>query len=119
MITYKFEQMKTVTQIKDDLAKEQGYPSYQEYIKEINGNFYCAERLEKFYDEVIRRTVMESLKNASENAKLTITEFSKRKDGSIGWNEVTLKDNLYIINDGCNIVADKQSILNESNIPSF
>lgn len=60
--------MKTVTQIKDNLAKEQGYPSYQEYLEEINGNFYCAERLEKFYDEVIRRTAKEALKNASENS---------------------------------------------------
>ena len=61
----------------------------------------------------------ESLKNASDNVKLTISEFSKRKDNSIGWNEVTLKENLYIINDGCNIVANKQSILNESNIPKL
>ena len=86
--------MKTVTQIKDDLAKELGYPSYQEYIKEINGNFYCAERLEKFYDEVIKRTSKEALKNSSENCT---NHFFKQ-----GYSFDFL---------------DQQSILNESNIP--
>lgn len=83
--------MKTITQIKDDLAKEQGYSSYQEYIKAINGNFYCAERLEKFYDEVINRTAKEALKNASENF-LGASDFAR---------------------------DTKESILNESNIPSI
>ena len=80
------------------------------------------EKGESYLDQEKQQMIdfaKEALKNASENAKLTITEFSKRKDGSIGWDDVTLKDNLYIINDGCNIVADKQSILNESNIPNI
>lgn len=111
--------MKTLELLKDEYAiLFCQYPSWEELLNDIPHH-----DIENHTDEVAKlfakEVAKETLKNASENVKLTLSEFSKRKDGSTGWNEVTLKDNLYIINDGCNIVANKQSVLNETNIPSL
>lgn len=112
--------MRTFEQIKDEYATEKGYSEWYSLYKD---HVFRIGEFENRMNEVAKRyakeVAMEALKNASENVKLTISEFSKRKDNSIGWNEVTLKENLYIINDGCNIVANKKSILNESNIPEL
>lgn len=40
--------MKTINQLENELAQELGYKDFEDYINEINGNFYCAERLVKF-----------------------------------------------------------------------
>ncbi len=111
--------MRTLTEIKDFVAKDHGYHDYETALKMFREGVISENSFNDFMDDVLKEVAKESLKNASENVKLTISEFSKRKDNSIGWNEITLKENLYIINDGCNIVANKQSILNESNIPEL
>ena len=62
--------MKTLTQIRNEVAREIGYASFEEYIDELfrAGSVYTVERITKLTDEVARRVGREALKNASENA---------------------------------------------------
>lgn len=111
--------MKTLEEIKNDVCLEYGYYTYSIAVSDFKQGRMGTKTFNCIVRDIAREVAKEALKNASENARLTISEFRKSKDNSIGWNEVTLKENLYIINDGCNIVANKQSILNESNIPKI
>ena len=95
--------MKTLEEIKNEVAKEIGYENYNEYIKELykNADFYFVERINKLNNEIAKRYAKEvaiaSLEKASENAKLktfstkNLTDFSKK-------------------------MVDKSSITNEENI---
>ena len=95
--------MKTLEEIKNEVAKEIGYENYNEYIKELykNADFYFVERINKLNNEIAKRYAKEvaiaSLEKASENAKLktfstkNLIDFSKK-------------------------MVDKSSITNEENI---
>ena len=95
--------MKTLEEIKNEVAIEIGYENYNEYIKELckNAEFYFVERINKLNNEIAKRYAKEvaiaSLEKASENAKLktfstkNLTDFSKK-------------------------MVDKSSITNEENI---
>lgn len=62
--------MKTLTQIRNEVARELGYGSFEKYIDELfrAGSVYTFERTTKLTDEVARRACREALKNASGNA---------------------------------------------------
>ena len=82
--------MKTLEEIKNEVAIEIGYENYNEYIKELckNAEFYFVERINKLNNEIAKRYAKEvaiaSLEKASENAKLktfstkNLTDFSKK-----------------------------------------
>lgn len=101
--------MKTLTDIKDEIAQEIGYESAENYLSELYeiGSIYTLERITSFINEVAIRTSREALKNASENARIIDTHGEKAEVVY----DSTLPDLTYIIDD--------ESILNESNIPSF
>lgn len=94
--------MKTIGQIKDEIAQEIGYESAENYLSELYeiGSIYTLERITLFINEIAIRTSREALKNASENAK---TEQGYCSDG---WTPSVR-------------IVDKWSILNESNIPKL
>ena len=90
--------MKTLEEIKNEVAKEIGYENYNEYIKELykNADFYFVERINKLNNEIAERYAKEvaiaSLEKASENARTRINDEST------------------------SIIVDKYSITNEENI---
>lgn len=109
--------MKTLEEIKDEYAREFGYKSnlvfnaYEQLI--INPHGLTYKVLNDSVNEVAKRyakeVAREALRNASENAKAVRIA----KDGS--WSSIspmirTAKALHYV---------DKQSILNESNIPKL
>lgn len=67
--------------------------------------------------EYAQSVAQQAIENASENVKLVISNYKANNKGICGWVETELKDNLFIINDGANIVASKSSITNPDNIP--
>lgn len=69
--------------------------------------------------EYAKLVAKQTLENASENVKLVISNYKANNKGICGWVETELKDNLFIINDGTNIVASKSSITNPDNIPTI
>jgi hypothetical protein len=72
---------------------------------------FSAEDMIDFANYVAKK----SLEKASENIILTYSEFRKKDDGHFGWIEKDF-NNLWILNDGANIVAKKSSIINPENI---
>ena len=54
--------MKTILEIKDEVAKQIGYEDWKDYMEEIKGSFYEAERKDKIWDEVNKRFAEESVK---------------------------------------------------------
>lgn len=54
--------MKTISEIKNEVAKEIGYESWEDYMEEIKGSFYEAERKEKIWEEVNKRLTEEAIK---------------------------------------------------------
>ena len=95
--------MKTLEEIKNEVAIEIGYENYNEYIKELykNADFYFIERLNRLNNEIAERyakkVAIASLEKASENAKTK--HFSTKN-----------------MIDFSKIVVDKSSITNEENI---
>ena len=92
--------MKTLEEIKNEVAIEIGYENYNEYIKELckNAEFYFVERINKLNNEIAKRYAKElaiaSLEKASENAKIDILSAESK----------------------CVVAIDKSSITNEENI---
>lgn len=108
--------MKTLEQIKEEYAKSHAFNDWKSmysYLGLLQRQSAMDEIAKRYADECAK----EALRLASENVKLGISEYRTRKDGSIGW-VVTESKNLFIINDGCNICATKESILNKNNLPS-
>ena len=102
----------TQQEIKDNYAKSIGYEDFNNLLWDC-GIF----EIEKHYEKVIKLVAQQGFKNAAENVKLVISNYKANDKGICGWIETELKDNLFIINDGANIVASKSSITNPDNIP--
>ena len=97
--------MKTLEEIKNEVAIEIGYENYNEYIKELckNAEFYFVERINKLNNEIAKRYAKEvaiaSLEKASENAKLktfstkNLTDFSKKM---VDKNSITNEENIVL-----------------------
>lgn len=96
--------MKTLEQIKDEVANEYGHPCYEEYENEMMFYSSCVEVNEiarRFAKEVAR----EALRNAADKAVTkTIISFSDNPNDSLP--AVFQR-------------VDKDSITNESNIPKL
>ena len=94
--------MKTLKEIKDEVAQKLGYESAENYLSELYdaGSIYTIERINLFINDVAIITAKEALKNASENAD------TKQGYCSDGWTPSVR-------------VVDKRSILDESNIPEL
>ena len=60
--------MKTLKEIKNTYAQEQGYEDWKELREELYGNV-PELRIEKYMDEICIRAQKEALEKASENAK--------------------------------------------------
>lgn len=101
--------MKTIAHIKDEVAQEIGYESSENYLSELYeiGSIYTLERIDLFINEVSKRTAKEALKNASENAVLVDNEGEQYRE----YHDSVIYD--------CFCIVDKQSILNEYNIPNI
>lgn len=95
--------MKTLEQIKDEVAKEFGYSDFH------NSTFYRKTDV-KICDEIAKRYAREvaqaSLEKAAEKAKLKLIFTSEQFATNDKWQ----------LPDGELIVLDKESITNESNI---
>ena len=97
--------MKTLEEIKNEVAIEIGYENYNEYIKELykNADFYFVERINKLNNEIAKRYAKEvaiaSLEKASENAKLktfstkNLIDFSKKM---VDKNSITNEENIVL-----------------------
>ena len=83
--------MKTLQEIKDTYAKEQGYEDWKELMEELYGNV-PELRIEKYMDEICICAQKEALEKAVENAKI----------------EMDLQTDWYFVN--------KESITNEENL---
>ena len=100
--------MKTLKEIKNEIAKEIGYESADNYLSELYeiGSIYTIDRINLFINEIAIRTSKEALKNASENVKMK--EGDRRPPlGSFDYIGTHYT------------VVDRQSILNESNMPKL
>ena len=101
--------MKTLEEIKNEVAIEIGYENYNEYIKELykNADFYFVERINKLNNEIAKRYAKEaaiaSLEKASENAK-------------VNCNHEEIKKEFTDVDSGYLYFVDKHSITNEENI---
>lgn len=51
--------MKSLKQVQEELAKELGYASTEDYFSEIDRTHYCWERLAKFHKESANRFAKE------------------------------------------------------------
>lgn len=89
--------MKTLQEIQDELAKEIGYLTMEEYFHELvnSGSFYTTERLVKYINELSMRVQQEQQKLIAENADTKMERYNAL---------------LYVIE------VDKSSIINENNI---
>ena len=97
--------MKTLEEIKNEVAIEIGYENYNEYIKELckNAEFYFVERINKLNNEIAKRYAKEvaiaSLEKARENATLqtfstkNLTDFSKKM---VDKNSITNEENIVL-----------------------
>lgn len=100
--------MITLEEIKDEYATEKGYSDwcslYKEHVFRI-GEF--ENRMNEVAKRYAKEVAMEALKNASENAT-----FNKETQytGGFGITGLLYEESL---------VIDKQSIINESNIPKL
>lgn len=101
--------IKTIEQIENELAKELGYKNFNDYASNIDGNFYCAERMVNFQRKVYQLIQNELKIKIYENAKIDVKQTWNSQITEV----VTLKKhstaaNYYYIN--------KDSILNVDNI---
>ena len=87
--------MKTLSEVKDEYAKELGWPSWYYFLLNADGT---RQVLDSDYDEVAKlyakEVAREALRNAADNAELLEEDYEYYD-------------------------VDKQSILNESNIPKL
>lgn len=88
--------MKTLDEIKNEIAQEIGYESADNYLSELYeiGSIYTIDRINLFINEIAIRTAKEALKNASENAT-------------------------YILDANDEVHIVKSSITSEENIPTL
>ena len=69
--------MRTIKDLENDLAKELGYDNFEDYVNDIDGNFYCAERLVKFQRKMYELIQKELLNRVVENVVINGSEFSR------------------------------------------
>ena len=95
--------MKTLHEIKNEYAGEQGRDSWDEFFEYCELTHTPLERMQYHHDEVSKRFALEvakvSLKNAADNAKIT------------GDWDNEIHDVVHSV--------DKKSILSETNIPKI
>ncbi|KUY28052.1 hypothetical protein [Elizabethkingia ursingii] len=95
--------MKTLEQIKDEVAKEHDYNNYNDMIDHFEIPEYMVDKVAKRY---AREVAQASLEKASENSILKLTFSSGKIATSSTWR----------MPDGELIELQKSSITNESNI---
>ena len=94
--------MKTLEEIKNEVAKEIGYENYNEYIKELykNSDFYFVERINKLNNEIAERYAKEvaiaSLEKASENVSFETKEHKGRNFMIINKYSITNEENIVL-----------------------
>lgn len=93
--------MRTLTEIKYFVAKDYLYHDYKTALDLFKKGAISEISFNEFVDDILKEVAKESLKNASENATTT---------------QVHKTDGIFDI---YKTVVDKQSILNESNIPDI
>lgn len=97
--------MKTLDEIKNDVCLEYGYYTYSIAVSDFKQGRMDAKTFNCIVKDIAREVAKEALKNASDNAKCTFDrETINDSDG----------DSQIIVQS-----IDKQSILNESNIPKL
>lgn len=90
--------MKTLQEIKEEYAKEVGFENWAQLLKKLNLSVYAQHDNDIVTRRFAKEVAKQSLINASEKAKLD-------------WQYFQFEDASPFI--------DKQSILNESNIPEL
>ena len=86
--------MKTLSEIKNEVAKQIGYESWKDYMEEIKGNFYEAERKDKIWEEVNKRFAEEVVKESIEVAACHADEGCFDKEGALANSLRILKENI-------------------------
>ena len=101
--------MKTIEQIENELAQSLGYKDFKDYTSNIDGNFYCAERMVNFQRKIYQLIQDELKKVIYENAKIDVKQT---------WNsQITEVTTLKKYSTGANYYyINKDSILNVDNI---
>jgi hypothetical protein len=93
--------MKTIEQLENELAQELGYRDFNDYASNIDGNFYCAERMVNFQrriyqliqDELKKETMKKAIIDAYDQGRSDEeTRFPFADDGENYYNLKFLND---------------------------
>ena len=98
--------MRTLEEIKNDVCLEYGYYTYSIAVSDFKNGRMCTKTFNCIVRDIAKEVAKEALNNASENVKM--------KEGD---RRPPLGSFDYIVTHYT--VVDKQSILNESNIPEL
>lgn len=94
--------MKSLQEIQNEVAKDHGWENYEIVLKYFHDGIISKYSFLDIMDDLVHEVAKQALINASENAKAE----------SVGFSEA-----VYFCS--CSYQVDKQSILNESNIPTL